>query len=67
MIDFKISYDLSLADLKIHPVPMKLLCLLVVPIFMATISCEQHSWEETKKLHEHGDHDHHHGEEDKSH
>ncbi|MGE9270918.1 MAG: hypothetical protein ACQKBU_08965 [Verrucomicrobiales bacterium] len=40
--------------------PMKFLSLLAVAVFLSAVSCERHSYEETKILHEsHGGHDEH--------
>ena len=40
--------------------------ILLVPMAAMIVSCERHSWEETKVLHKHGKHggDHGHGEKD---
>ena len=39
--------------------PMKMFRLLAAATLLAATSCERHSWEETKVLHEqHGDHGH---------
>ena len=48
---------------RIHPARMKALYLLAASLFFVSVSCERHSWEETKKLHEeHGHAEHAEGE-----
>ncbi|MDX1680691.1 MAG: hypothetical protein R3242_08170 [Akkermansiaceae bacterium] len=49
---------------------MKCIFLLLAPLAFFGASCERHDFEETRKLHEHGDHGKAHGDEhakDKSH
>ena len=46
---------------RIHPAHMKFLHFLAACLFFASVSCEQHDWEETKQLHETHGHEEGHG------
>ena len=56
-----LASGLFMRPLRLEPTAMKLPHLFAASLFLAVVSCERHSYEETKVLHEQHGHDDHAG------